>query len=173
MAENAFVVIFPSIFSKNKIPKIISNIKKILNIRNQKFRLVKRDDDVILLDANDPVFASSAVNLLFGIRKIAIARQVKNDFDIIVSEITKIGGNLLLKGDKFLVQVEGHSSGFLTKDVEITATSSIIEKKAKLGAKPGTIENNDKVLYTYLTKKHAYTCIFTEEGKGPDHLEAG
>ena len=136
MDEISYVVVFPTIFSKNKIPQLITNIKKILKIKNQEFKSVKRDGDIILVHANDPVFASSAINLLFGIEKIAIARQIKNDFQNIISEITSIGGNLLLKGEKFLVKVEGISKGYVTKDVEIAATSNIIEKKAKLGAHP-------------------------------------
>ncbi len=166
MGENAFVVVFPSIFAKNKVNQLESNIKKILKIRNQEFRKIKRDDSVIVIDANDPVFASSAINLLFGIEKVAIAKQVKNDFNTIISEITKIGSNLLLKGEKFYVQVEGFSTGFLTKDVEISATSSIIEKTVKLGAKPGSEEKYDKLLYTYLTKSNAYVCVYVDDGFG-------
>jgi len=166
MNEISYVVVFPSIFSKNKIPQLIKNIKKILKIKNQKYSSVKRDGDIILVNANDPVFASSAINLLFGIKKIVIARQVKNDFQNIISEITSIGGNLLLKGEKFLVTVEGISKGFLVKDVEIAATSNIIEKKSNLGAHPGTEEKFDKLLYTYLTKNYAYISIFSDTGKG-------
>ncbi|MFQ5573841.1 MAG: thiamine biosynthesis protein, partial [Nitrosopumilaceae archaeon] len=153
-------------FAKNKVNQLESNIKKILKIRNQEFSTIKRDDSVIVVEANDPVFASSAINLLFGIKRVAIAKQVKNNFNTIVSEITKIGSNLLLKGEKFYVQVEGFSSGFLTKDVEISATSSIIEKTVKLGAKPGSEEKHDKLLYTYLTKSNAYVCVFIDEGFG-------
>lgn len=166
MREVSYVVVFPNIFSKNKIPQLISNIKKILKIRNQKYHSIKRDGDVILVNSGDPVFSSSAINLLFGIEKVTIARQVKNDFKTIVSEITSVGGNLLLKGEKFLVRVEGKSKGFFTKDVEIAATSSIIEKKSNLGAKPGTESDYDKLLYTYLTKNNAYISIFTDKGQG-------
>ncbi len=166
MNEVSFVVVFPTIFSKNNIPQLISNIKKILKIRNQEFKSVKRDGDIILVNSSDPVFSSSAINLLFGVEKVAIARQAKNEFKTIVSEITSLGGNLLLKGEKFLVRVEGTSKGYFPKDIEIAATSSIIEKKSNLGAKPGTDENYDKMLYTYLTKKNAYICIFTDRGQG-------
>ena len=166
MNEISYVVVFPNIFSKNKIPQLIKNIKKILKIKNQEYNSVKRDGDIILVDANDPVFASSAINLLFGIEKIAIARQVKNNFQNIILEITSIGGNLLLKGEKFLVKVEGISKGFLVKDIEIAATSNIIEKKSNLEAHPGTDENFDKLLYTYLTKNNAYICIFLDTGRG-------
>ena len=166
MKEVSYVVVFPTIFTKNKIPQLISNIKKILKIRNQEFKSIKRDGDVILVNSGDPVFSSSAINLLFGIEKVVIARQVKNDFKTIVSEITSLGGNLLLKGEKFLVKVEGTTKGFFPKDIEIAATSSIIEKKSNLGARPGTEENYDKLLYTYLTKNNAYVCIFMDKGHG-------
>ena len=166
MDEISYVVVFPTIFSKNKIPQLITNIKKILKIKDQQFKSVKRDGDIILVDSNDPVFASSAINLLFGIEKIAISRLVKNNFQDIVSEITSVGGNLLLKGEKFLVKVDGISKGFLTKDVEIAATSNIIEKKSNLGAHPGTEENYDKLLYAYLTKNNAYISIFSDKGRG-------
>ena len=166
MKEVAYVVVFPTVFSKNKTPQLISNIKKILKIRNQGFKSIKRDGDIILVNSRDPVFSSSAISLIFGMEKVAIARQVKNDFKTIVSEITSIGGNLLLKGEKFLVKVEGTSKGFFPKDVEIAATSSIIEKKANLGARPGTEQNYDKLLYTYLTENNAYICIFIDKGQG-------
>lgn len=166
MDEVSYVVVFPNDFSKNKISQLIINIKKILKIKNQQFRSIKRDGDVILVDANDPVFSSSAINLLFGIKKVAIARKIKNNFQDIVSEITSVGGNLLLKGERFLVRVEGTSKGFFTKDVELSATSSIIEKKSNIDAKPGTDEDYDKMLYTYLTKNNAYVCIFSDIGQG-------
>ncbi|MFB5629201.1 MAG: thiamine biosynthesis protein [Nitrosarchaeum sp.] len=166
MEDISYVVVFPTVFSKNKIPQLIINIKKILKIQNQGFKSVIRDGNVILVDANDPVFASSSINLLFGIEKIAIAKQIKNDFQKIISEITTVGGNLLLKGERFLVRVEGTSKGFFTKDIEIAATSNIIEKKANMGARPGTEENFDKLLYTYLTKNNAYVCIFSDNGQG-------
>ena len=166
MEKISYVVVFPTVFSKNKIPNLISNIKKILKIRNQEFSSIKRDGDIILVNTTDPVFSSSAINLIFGIEKVAIAKQVSNDFKTIVSEITSICGNLLLKGEKFLVKVEGTSKGFFTKDIEIAATSSIIEKKLNLGAKPGTENDYDKLLYTYLTKNNAYICIFIDKGLG-------
>lgn len=166
MTNNASVVVFPSIFAQNKIDALMSNIKKILKIQNQNFEKIKKDDSIIIVEANDPVFASSSINLLFGIKKIAIAKQVKNEFEILVSEITKIGSNLLLKGDTFYVKVEGESKGYLPKDVEFSATSSLIEKTTKLGAKPGTEDKHEKLLYTYLTRSNGYVCIFTDKGNG-------
>lgn len=166
MTDNASVVIFPSIFAQNKINVLMTNIKKILKIQNQGFQKIRKDDSIIVVKANDPVFASSTINLLFGIDKVAIAKEIKNEYEVLVSAITKIGSNLLLKGDTFYVKVEGQSKGYLPKDVEFAATSSLIEKTSKLGAKPGTEDKHDKLLYTYLTKSNAYVCIFTDDGNG-------
>lgn len=166
MNEVSYVVVFPTVFSRRDIRQLIKNIKDILRIKRQQFKSVKRDGDVVLVHANDPVFASSAIRLLFGIEKIAIARCVRNDFDSIVREIATTGGNLLLKGERFLVRVEGTTSGFLAGDVEIAATSRIIEERSSADARPGTKENHDKVLYAYLTRDNAYVCIFLDQGSG-------
>ena len=59
------------------------------------------------------------------------------------------------------MKVEGITRGFFTKDVEIAATSSIIEKKVKLGARPGTENDYDKLLYAYLTKNNAVITSYS------------
>ena len=126
MVDNTCLVVFPTIFAKNKINELILNIKKILKIQNQKFQSVTRDDSVIIVKANDPVFASSSINLLFGIEKIIIANKIENKFNNIISEITTVGSRLLLKGERFYVNVEGMPSGYVTEDVELSATSLLI-----------------------------------------------
>jgi len=64
------------------------------------------------------------------------------------------------------LQVEGHAKGFVTKDVEIAATSSLIEKTVGAGIKPGTSKKYDRRLYVYLTKLSAYICIYYDNGLG-------
>jgi len=142
------------------------NIKKILKIQNQKFHKIRRDGDVIIVEADDPVFASSAINTLFGIKGVAIAKQVTNDFESIVNGISKVGVDIFLKGERFLLQVEGYAKGFVTKDIEIAATSSLIEKTAGTGIKPGTSKKYDRKLYVCLTKLNAYICIYYDNGLG-------
>jgi len=107
MKNEVLVIVFPSIFSKNKVSSLISNIKKVLKIQNQKFHKIRRDGGVIIVEADDPVFASSAINTLFGIKGVAIAKQVTNDFETIVNGISKVGVDIFLKGERFLLQVEG------------------------------------------------------------------
>ena len=166
LEDKILVVVFPSVFSKNKITILVTNIKKVLKIQNQKFRKITRENDVIVIEADDPVFASSAINTLFGIRGVAIAKQVTNDFESIVNSISKIGVDIFLKGERFLLEVEGYAKGFVTKDVEIAATSSLIEKTSGTGIKPGTSKKYDRKLYVYLTKLNAYICIYYDNGFG-------
>ena len=166
LKDKILVVVFPSIFSKNKVTSLVMNIKKILKIQNQKFHKIRRDGDVIIVEADDPVFASSAINTLFGIKGVAIAKQVTNDFESIVNGISKVGVDIFLKGERFLLQVEGYAKGFVTKDIEIAATSSLIEKTAGTGIKPGTSKKYDRKLYVCLTKLNAYICIYYDNGLG-------
>ena len=138
MKDEVLIIVFPSVFSKNKTSSLITNIKKVLRIQNQKFRKVRKEGNVITVEADDPVFASSAINTLFGIKGVAIAKQVTNDFESIVNGISKVAKDIFLKGERFLLQVEGDAKGFTTKDVELAATSSVIEKTVGMGIKPGT-----------------------------------
>ena len=166
MSNENYVVVFPSLFAVNKISLLMSNIKKILKINNQRYTKVSRDGNLILVDANDPVFASTTIGLLFGIKRIIIAKKIKNNFTTVVDEINKIGSNLLLKGERFYVNVQGLPKGYVTKDVELSATSLLIENNRKIDAKPGTEEKHDKLLFTHITKSNAYVSIFTDKGLG-------
>lgn len=166
MGEETVVVVFPSLFSLNKIGFLRSSIIKTLKQKKQHFNRVDKDDSVLIVEAKDPVFASSVIGSLFGIEKIAIATQVENSFDLVVSTIAKIGTNLLLKGERFYVKVEGKATSHLPKDVELAATSLLIEKTANLETKPGSEQNHDKLLYTYLTNSNAYVCIFVDKALG-------
>jgi len=166
LEDKLLIVVFPSVFSQNKIKSLITNIRKILKIQNQKFSKIRKEGEVIIVDADDPVFASTAINTLFGIKGVAIAKQVDNNFETIVKEISNVGIDLFLNGERFLIQVEGYAKGFIPKDVEIAATSSLIEKTAKKEIKPGTNEKFDRRLYVYLTKLYAYICIYYDNGLG-------
>jgi len=166
MTEETLVVVYPSIFAENKINQLIENIRKILKIKNLKFGKIFKDDFLICIHADDPVFVSSAIGLLFGIKQIVIAKKIKNDFKTIVSQVGEIGSNLLLKGEKFFVKANGNAKGFVIKDLELAATSTLIQKNQKISAKPGTKLKHDKLLQIYVTKSNAYVCIFVDEGLG-------
>jgi len=164
MSEKTVLVIFPSIYSLNKINNIETNISKILRINNQQYRNIKKNESIIVVEAVDPVLASSAVNLLFGIDKIAIAKELDINFDSALSSITNTALTLLLKGERFYVKVEGKTKNFLAKDLEIAATSNLVDKSMPIEARPGSESNYDRLVYVYLTDSHAYVCIFVDKG---------
>src|SRR5574337_1246948 len=67
MSEKTVLVVFPSIYSLNKINNLATNISKILKIKNQPYENIRKNESLIIVEATDPVLASSAANLLFGI----------------------------------------------------------------------------------------------------------
>ena len=166
MKDEVLIVVFPSVFSKNKVSSLIINIKKVLKIQNQKLRKIRKEGDIIIVEADDPVFASSAINTLFGIKGVGIAKRVTNDFESIINGVSKTAEDIFLKGERFLLQIEGYAKGFTTKDIELAATSSVIEKTAGMGIKPGTSKKYDRKLYVCLTKLNAYICIYYDYGLG-------
>ena len=165
MEDKLLIVVFPSVFSQNKIKSLITNIRNILKIQNQKFSKIRKEGGVVIVDADDPVFASTAINTLFGIKGVAIAKQVDNNFETIVKEISNVGVDLFLDGERFLIQVEGYAKGFIPKDVEIAATSSLIEKAAKKEIKPGTNEKfeppNFSILLRYFSNPISFAVSKT------------
>ena len=84
MEDNVLVVVFPSTFSQNKIKPLITNIKKILKIENQKFQKIRQEGDIIIVETDDPVFTSSAINTLFGIKRCCYC---KTSYKIILIQL--------------------------------------------------------------------------------------
>ena len=166
MSEKTVLVVFPSIYSLNKINNLVTNISKILKRENHQCANIRKDGSVIVIEVTDPVIASSTINMLFGIDKIAIAKKVDNDFDSVSSIITNTAMSLLLKGERFYVKVDGKTEKFLAKDLEIGVTALLVDKSTAIGAKPGSESNHDRLVYTYLTSSFAYVCIFVDKGLG-------
>jgi hypothetical protein len=164
MSEKTVLVVFPSIYSLNKISNLKINISKLLKIKNYQYTQIRKNESIIVIETSDPVLASSTINLSFGIERIAIAKEIDVNFDSVLSLITNTASNLILKGERFYVKVEGKTKEFLAKDLEIAATSALVEKSTTLGAKPGSESNYERLVYTYLTNSHAYVCIFVDKG---------
>lgn len=163
MQEDAFVVVFPSAAGASRMAALARNTRAWLRLRGQPFEWVRRDCGVLVVRASDPVFASTAVGQLFGVSRVAIARRAEPSLDGIVAATARLGGSLLLRGDRFLVKVEGRTSGFVPADAELAATSAIIEKS---GSAPGTESAHDKLLRVHVTAGSAYVSIFEDEGLG-------
>ena len=63
MTKDTMVVVYPSTFAENKTDELIDNIKKILKIKSLKYTKIFKDDFLICVQAEDPVFVSSVNNL--------------------------------------------------------------------------------------------------------------
>ena len=143
---NSYVVVFPSPFARSKSALLASNVKKILKVKELAYDSIRRDGQIIIVDAKDPVFASSAIGLLYGIERVAIAKKVGNGFDETVKEMAKVGSSLLLREDKFFIKVGGVPLGTTVADLELAATSAIIESSSESGALPGTANDHNRTL---------------------------
>lgn len=164
--DNSCVIIFPSIYSLNRLQMLKCNIKKTLELQNQKFNTIKIDGKIIVVYANDPVFASSTISMLTGINKVAIAKKASNKFNIVTDEIANVASDLLLNNEKFYIKVSGNISTNAANDIEIASTSSIISKTKNRNIKPDKEDKCDKVIYIHVTKSSAYICIFVDNGIG-------
>lgn len=166
MKEKTVLVVFPSIFSLNKIDVLEANISSILKIKKQRFTRIRKNESLLIIETVDPVLVSSTISSLFGIERMAIAKEVENSFETVLITITDTSMNLLLKGDKFYIKVEDKSSRYLPKDLEASATANLIEKSSDLQVKAGTEIEHNRLLYTYLTESYAYVCVFVDKGLG-------
>ncbi len=166
MSEKTVLIVFPSVFSLNKMDDLEESITRILKIKKHGFVHIRKNESLIVIETADPVLVSSTIGSLFGVDRIAIAKEVVNQFEMVLTTIVNTSMSLLLNGDKFYIKVEGNSPDYLPKDLEVTATANLIEKSTDLGIKVGSEVNHNRLLYTYLTKTHAYICIFVDRGLG-------
>lgn len=165
MDVSAIVAVFPNAYSRRHAALLASNIRAMLRSRSLPVSSVKRDGQVITVDAHDPVMASSAIGLLFGTGRVAIARRAGTGMDELVEAISVTASSLLLKGERFVVQIDGSPKGYLARDAEMAATSAIISG-AKTGAKPGTQSSHDRLIYAHVSKSSSYVSIFSDTGRG-------
>lgn len=165
MDVSAIVTVFPNVYSRRRVALLTSNVKSMLRARSLRFSSVKRDGNVIVVDAHDPVFASSAIGLLFGTERIEIARRTGTQMSELVEMISVTATSLLLKGERFIVRVKGKTVGYLPRDAEIAATSAIISASTT-GARPGSESSHDRVIYAHVAKSYSYVSIFSDKGRG-------
>ncbi|MDE1862600.1 MAG: hypothetical protein KGI33_06785 [Thaumarchaeota archaeon] len=164
--EKTVLAVFPSPYALSRIPSLQESISKALKIKDLKLDRMRRNGSLIVLETPDPVLASSAVASLFGIDRVAIAREVPSAFNDALAQIVSTSMSLLSGGDKFYLKVDGTSPGYLPKDLEVAATASLIEKAGGIQARPGSESDNTRMLYTHLAGSRAYICIFVDRGLG-------
>lgn len=161
------VIIVPTVFAEKRVALLVNNAKSALKSAGQPFKSVARDGQLIVVEgAADPVLASTAVGMLSGVQRVGVARRADATLAGAAEAISQVAGSILLEGEAYLVRVGGRPRGYVPGDLEMATTSSIIERHAGIGARPGTPARHDRELYAYVTAKHSYACLFADRGMG-------
>lgn len=169
VGSNCLLVVIgvPTVFAEKRTALLTRNVRSALKSAGQPFKSVARDGPLVVVEgAADPVLASAAVGMLSGIQRVGIARRAGATLADAAESVSQVAGSILLEGEMYLVKAEGRPRGYVPGDLEMAATSSIIEKHAGIGAKPGTTARHDRELYAYVTAKHSYACLFADRGVG-------
>ena len=162
-----FVIAVPTVFAENRAALLAHNVRSALKSAGQPFKLVSRDGPLVVVEgAEDPVLASAAVGMLSGVQRVGVARRAGASLAEAAEAVSQAAGSILLEGEAYLVRVEGRPRGYVPGDLEMAATSSIIERHAGIGARPGTTARHDRELYSYATAKSSYVCLFADRGVG-------
>ena len=161
------IIAVPTVFAEGRAALLARNVRSALRAAGQAFGSVSRDGPLVVVGgAADPVLASATVGMLSGIRTVGIARRTGAALASASEAVAELAGRLLLKGESYLVRAEGRPKGYVPGDLEMAATSAIIERHASIGARPGTAARHDRELYAYVTAKNSYACVFADKGVG-------
>ena len=161
------VIAVPTVFAEKRAALLASNARAALKAAGRPFKSVGRDGPLVVVEgAADPVLASATVGMLSGVQRVGIARRAGAPLSEAAEAVSLVAGKLLLEGESYLVRAEGRPRGYVPGDLEMAATSSIIEKHAGIGAKPGTTARHDRELYAYVTARSSYACLFADRGMG-------
>jgi hypothetical protein len=163
MKDNV-VVIFPSVFSANKIANLQSSIKNALEANNIKCKDIFLDDSLIIADVDDAVVASSVITDLFGVEKVAVANKTSNKFSDLVGAIVDVGKKIIHPAETFAIKVDSNRTEYVGRDVEFAATASLIGELSKMNVKAVSAQNCDKLIHAYASQSSAYVCIFIDKG---------
>ena len=63
---NSYVVVFPSPFARSKSALLASNVKKILKVKELAYDSIRRDGQIIIVDAKDPQIRWLAQSLFYA-----------------------------------------------------------------------------------------------------------
>lgn len=161
------VIGVPTVFAEKRAAVLARNVKSALKSACQPFKSVARDGQLVVVEgAEDPVLASAAVGMLSGVQRVGVARRADATLAGAAEAVSEVAGSILLEGEAYLVRVGGRPRGYVPDDLEMAATSSIIERHAGIGARPGTTARHDRELYAYVTARHSYACLFADRGMG-------
>jgi hypothetical protein len=168
---NHVLLVFPSAFLANTKNMIMSRIIKKLELENMTVTKTICEESCFVFIVNDIVEAACSIKELFGIDRVAIARQVPNIFSDVVSAIITTGKQIILPKQKFFIKVQISSEAkvsYVGRDIAFVSSGDLIEQLASTtGAYPARNEHEaDKIILAYIGKEYGYICIQIDKAPG-------
>jgi hypothetical protein len=132
---NSVLLAFPSRFSAGRMDKLLSNIraqfrfKNIIQLKNISTEKIA-DGEYFVFELDDVVQGAAIVRDMYGIDKVAIAKQVPSvNFEEVSAEIVNVGKLKILPSEKFFVKVQISrvaSVNYKPRDLEFGSTGDLI-----------------------------------------------
>ncbi|MFQ5921132.1 MAG: hypothetical protein ACE5JV_03855, partial [Nitrososphaerales archaeon] len=163
---NVLLLIFPSPLAANRIPTLQASIEQALEASNSKLREILPDGSLMVFEVDDPVKAASIVSALFGVERVAVARESSDKFDRLVDAIVRAGKSMMNEGDAFAIRVVSNRVEYVGRDVEFAATASLTAELSRLNVRPASEETANKLIDVYVSPSSAYVCLFIDKGLG-------
>ena len=167
---NHVLLVFPSVFLANTKNMLISSIIKKLELENMTVTKTICEESCFVFTVNDIVEAACSIKELFGIDRVAIAKQVPNIFSDVVSAIITTGKQIILPKQKFFIKVQISSEAkvnYVGRDIAFVSSGDLIEQLATTDAHPARNEHEaDKIILAYIGKEYGYICIQIDKAPG-------
>jgi hypothetical protein len=165
------LIVFPSSFSLNKKDELKALINKKLQLCNIKVSKIVNEEACIAFEVTDVVEAAAITSEMFGIDKVAIAKDIENQFNDVVNEIVNTGKQIILPGEKFFVKVCTSSTAkklsYAGRDIEFASVGNLIAELSYMRVTPAKNERGaDKLILVYVGKDSAYVCLQIDKGLG-------
>jgi hypothetical protein len=132
---NSVLLAFPSRFSEGRMDKLVSNIraqfrsKNIIQLKNTSTEKIA-NGEYFVFELDDVVQGAAIVRDMFGIDKVALAKQVPSvNFEEVSAEIVKVGKLKILPSEKFFVKVQISrlaNVNYKPRDLEFGSTGDLI-----------------------------------------------
>jgi hypothetical protein len=123
---------------------------------------INMEGSYIVCRSKDPVDFAFRLSNLFGIEKVAVAKEVSSNFSELAQAIVEIGSKIIKPGISFYVKVIQDSAehDFVSRDLEFTACGSLTARLSTIHARPAKSElEAGQLLLIIVGKKSAYVCI--------------
>ena len=123
------LLVFPSQFSIGRIDKLIADIKDALRSKDVGLMDIVLEKECVIFELDDVVGGAAITAEMFGIDKVAIAKNVSTaHFEEILAQVVNIGKLKILPKEKFFVKVQISDNAkvdYKPRDLEFASTGEL------------------------------------------------